>query len=383
MDAAKSHDAPRQGQSRSDLSQNHNSLNSLSSLQASNSCGNCRLLQSRVHQLKAELDLKSRQFSQAVAQLKMNHRAKTRAEQLDERFIEQCVRAKTESEIELDRQSRLFAAKVEKIKAEAQSKNNELAREVNKLRRHLTERTEAYQKQIAEVTRNAQHDAARYEQIVTKLKTESSQKVEAAVAQTRQEYASLIDKVKRLEQQNLRLRNEFQKRLFQATGELKQKSQAYEQAIARLKQQYEQAIAGLNSRADQVMREKDEQIASIKEKLTQVGDKITASAREKSRAEQLNQRLLEQCRMAKAGADVEIELRSREFTENVARLKGQATSKLQSLADQNTRLKAQAQQAVTRLRDYADALNRANVRIKSLERALAELRSSTIPSLQF
>jgi DNA repair exonuclease SbcCD ATPase subunit len=348
-----------------------------------NKCPHCRVLQARLQQLEGELDLKSRQFSRAVAQLKTNHRAKARAEQLDERFVEQCIRAKTESEIELARQSRLFAAKVEKIKAEAQNKNNELAHEVNKLRRQLTERTEACQKQIAEVTRNAGHDAARYEQIITKLKTESSQKAEAAVAQTRQEYVSLIDKVKHLEQQNIRLRNEFQKHLSRLTGELKQKSQAYEQTIARLKQQYEQTITGLNSRTDRVMQEKDERIVSIKEQLARVGDKITASAREKSRAEQLNQRLLEQCRMAKAGADVEIELRSREFTENAARLRSQATSKLQALADQNTKLKAQAQQTVTRLRDYADALNRANVRIKSLERAMAEMRGSTISSPQF
>jgi hypothetical protein len=383
MDAVKPHDAPRQGQSHGGLSQNHNPSNSFSALQGSNSCGNCRLLQSRVHQLKAELDLKSREFSEAITQIMTNQQAKAQAEQLDERFIEQCVRAKTESELELKRQSSLFAAKVEKIKAESQSKNNELANEVNKSRRQLTERTETCQKQIAEVTRNAQQDAARYEQIITKLKAESSQKIKTAIAQTRQEYSSLVDKAKRLEQQNHQLRGEFQRRLSQATGELKQKSQVYEQTIERLKQQYEQAIAGLNNRADQMMREKNEQIASIKEQLTRVGDKITASAREKSRAEQLNQRLLEQCRMAKAGADVEIELRSREFTENVARLKGQATSKLRALANQNTKLKAQTQQAVARLKDHADALNRSNVRIKSLERALAEMRGSTISSPQF
>ncbi len=383
MDAAKPHGVARQGQSRSDLPQNPKPLNSPSASQAPGSCNNCRLLQSRLRQLEAELDLKSRQFSEAISQLTMNQRAKARAEQLDGRFLEQCVRAKTESEIELNRQSILFAAKVEKIKAEAQNKNNELARNVNQLRRQLAERTEDCKKQITEVTRNAQHDAARYEQIITKLKAESSQKIEAAVTQTRQEHSALIDKVKQFEQQNTQLRHEFQKRLSHAAAEFKQKSQAYEQTTARLKQQYEQAIAGLNNRTDQALREKDEQIANMKEQLARVGDKITTSAREKSRAEQLNQRLLEQCRMAKAGADVEIEMRTKEITENVTRLKSQAASKLQAFANQNVRLKTQARQAVTRLKDHTDALNRANVRIKSLERVLAELRMSRVPSGQF
>jgi chromosome segregation ATPase len=340
-------------------------------------------LQSRLRQLETELDLKSRQFSKAIEQLTMNQRAKVRAEQLDERFLEQCVRAKTESEIELKRQAGLFAAKFEQIKAEAQKKNNELARQVNQLRCQLTERTEDCKNQISQVTQNARHDTARYEQIITKLKAESCQKIEAAVEQTRREYSTLIDKAKHLEQQNLRLKQEFQKRLSQATEEMKQKSQAYEQAIARLKQQYEQTITSLNSRADQRLREKDEQITNIKEQLTRLNDKITAGAREKSRVEQLNQRLLEQCRMAKAGADVEIEMRTKECKESVARLKGQATSKLRALADENTRIKTQAQQAVTELRNHADALNRANVRIKSLERAMAELRGTTIASAQF
>jgi hypothetical protein len=38
----------------------------------------------------------------------------------------------------------------------------------------------------------------------------------------------------------------------------------------------------------------------------------------------------------------------------------------QVLADENSKLKAKAQQAVARLKEHADALNRANVRIKAL-----------------
>ncbi len=348
-----------------------------------NECPNCRVLQSRLRQLESELDLKSREFSKAVTQIMTNQQAKAKAEQLDEKYIEECVRAKTESEIELKKRTRLFAAKIEQIKAQAQNKFNELARQINQLRRQMTERTEEYKKRIAEVTQNSQHDSTRYEQIITRLKAESCQQIEAAVTQSRQEYSTLIDKTRQLEQQNFRQKEEFQKRLSQAFDEFKQKSQDYEQTIERLKQQYEQSVDNLNKRADKTLQEKDRQIASIKEQLTRVGDKITSSTRQKSRAEQLNQRLLEQCRMAKSGADVEIEMRTKEFTEKVALLKGRATSKLQSFADENARLKAQAQQFAAEFRDNAGALNRAKVRIKSLEHALEELKNTAIVSAQF
>jgi chromosome segregation ATPase len=348
-----------------------------------NKCPQCRALQSRLRQLESELDLKSQEFSKAVTQMTTNQQAKMQAEKLNEKFIEQCVREKTESQIELKKQTRLFAAKIEQIKVQAQNKYNELARHINQLKRQMTERTEEYKKRIAEVTLNSQHDSARYEQIITKLKTESCQQIEAAIAQTRQEYSSLVDKTRQLEQQNLRQKEEFQKSLSQANDELKLKSQDYEQTIEHLKQQYEQSVADVNKRADGLLHERDQQIASLKEQLERVGDKITSSAREKSRAEQLNQRLLEQCRMAKTGADVEIEMRTKEYAEKVALLKGRATSKLQSLADENARLKAQAEQVAAEFRDNAGALNRANVRIKSLERALEELKNTAIVSSQF
>ncbi len=46
----------------------------------------------------------------------------------------------------------------------------------------------------------------------------------------------------------------------------------------------------------------------------------------------------------------------------------------QVLADQNSKLKTQAQQAITLLKEHADALNRASVRIKSLEHLMADLK---------
>jgi hypothetical protein len=348
-----------------------------------NECPRCRALQSRIRRLESELELKSQEFSKAVTQMMTNQQAKVQAEKLNEKFIEQCVRDKTESQIELKKQTRLFAAKIEQIKVQAQNKYNELARHINQLKQQMAERTEEYKKRIAEVTQNSQHDSHRYEQIITRLKAESRQQIEAAVAQTRQEFSSLVDKAKQLEQQNLLQKEDFQKRLSQANDEFKQKLQDYEQTIGHLKQQYEQSIEGLNKRADKALQEKDEQIASLKEQLERVGDKITSSAREKSRAEQLNQRLLEQCRMAKAGADVEIEMRTKEYMENVAMLKGKATSKLQSLADENARLKAQAEQVAAEFRDNAGALNRANLRIKSLECALEELKNTATVSSQF
>ncbi|MFA5422506.1 MAG: hypothetical protein WC374_01440 [Phycisphaerae bacterium] len=337
--------------------------------QEEKSCQNCRLLGARIKQLESQLDSMSQQFSQAVSHLASNKRVKERAEHLDERFIEQCVRAKTETEIELNRQSAIWAARVEKIKSEARDKNSELMREVNRLRQKQAELTQEYKKQIDEVVKNARLDAQKYEQIITKLKAESSKQVESAVLKTRQEYSTLSDKVKNLEQQNLNLRNEFQRRLGQATAELKQKSQAWEQATKQLMQKHRQEIS-----------EKDRQIAGIEEQFAELNDKVTAGEREKSRAQQLNQRLLEQCRMAKAGADVEIEMRTKQITDNVSKLKGQATSKLRAYAEQNTKLRSQTQQVITRLKDQADALNRASVRIKSLEQTLAEIKTVTVPS---
>lgn len=335
-------------------------------------CQNCRLLGARVRQLESQLDSMSQQFSQAVSQLSSNKRAKERAEHLDERFIEQCVRAKTETEIELNRQSGIWTARVEKIKSQARDKHNELMREVNQLRKQQVESAQEYKKQIDEVIKNARLDAQKYEEIITKLKDESSKQVETAVLQTRQEYSTLSDKAKKLEQQNLQLRNEFQRRLGQAAAELKQKSQAWEQATRQLMQKHQQEINA-----------KDRLIEQLREQLTGLNEKITAGGREKARAEQLNQRLLEQCRMAKAGADVEIEMRTKQITDNVAKLKGQATSKLRAYADQNTKLRSQAQQVITRLKDQADALNRANVRIKSLEQTLAEMKTAAVPLSRF
>jgi hypothetical protein len=348
-----------------------------------NECSHCRALQSRLRQLESELDLKSREFSKAVTQMMANQQAKAQAEKLNEKFIEQCVRDKTESQIELKKQTRLFTAKIEQIKIQAQNKYNEMARHINQLKRQTAERTEEYKKRIAEVTQNSQHDSNRYEQIITRLKTESRQQIDDAIAKTRREYSSLIDKTGQLEQKNLRQKEDFQKRLSQADNELKQKSKDYERKIESLKQQYEQSVEDLNKRADRVLQEKEQQIASLKEQLVRVGDKITSSAREKSRAEQLNQRLLEQCRMAKAGADVEIEMRTKEYTEKIALLRGRATSKLQSLIDENARLKAQAEQVAAKFRDNSGAMNRANVRIKSLESALEELKNKDIVSSQF
>ncbi len=348
-----------------------------------NECPRCRVLQSRLRQLESELEMKSQEFSRAVTQIMTNKQAKAKAEQLDEKFIEECVRAKTESQIELKKRTGLYSAKIEQIKVQAQNKFNELARHINQLKRQMVERTEEYKKQIAEVTQNSQHDSTRYEQIITRLKAESRQQIEAAVMQTRQECSTLIDKARQLEQQNLRQKEEFQKSLLQAQDEFKQKSQDYEQSIESLKQQYKQAVDDLNNRAEEALQEKDEQIASIKEQLARVGDKITSSTRQKSRAEQLNQRLVEQCRMAKAGADVEIEMRTKEYSEKVALLKGRAASKLQFLADENARLKAQTEQIAAEFRDNAGALNRANVRIKSLERAMEELKNTAAVSSQF
>lgn len=341
-------------------------------------CPHCRVLKSRLSQLEAELELKSREFSNAVTRMMTNQQAKEQAEQLDEKFIEQCVRAKVQSETELKKRTSLFAAKIEQIKAQAQKKYNDLIRQINLLRRQMAEQREEYKKRIIEVTQNSQHDSARYEQIITKLKAESRQQTEVAVAQTRQEFSSFIDKARQLEQENLQQKEDFKKHLAQANDEFTKKSRDYEQEIENLKQQYEQSIENLNKRTDKALQEKDEQITSIKGQLARVGDKITSSARQKSRAEQLNQRLLEQCRMAKAGADVEIEMRTKEYTEKVAMLKGRAASKLQSLVDENARLKTQVQQVAAEFRDNAGAMNRANLRIKSLENALQELKNTAV-----
>jgi len=373
MDAAKSQDATRHGQFGTEAPQSF-AFPQAADTALNNDCDNCRLLEAKVRRLQERLELESRRFSEAIGQLTSSSRAKLRVEQLDERFIEQCVRAKTQAEVELAEKSKFHLAQVEKIKADAQNKNNELAREANKLRHQLNEQAGEHQRRLAEVAENARHDAARYEQIITALKAQASQKIKQTVSQVQQQYATLLDKARHLEQQNLRLRQEFQKRLSQAASELEQKSQAYQQTTAHLKQQYEQSITAINNQAECRLREKEQQIASMRTQLEQAGEQATAIAREKARAGQLNQRLIEQCRMAKAGADVEIEMRTKELTEGVAQLKGQAASRLAVLADENSKLKAQVQQAVARLKEHADALNRANVRIKSLEHIVTDLK---------
>jgi chromosome segregation ATPase len=345
---------------------------------------NCRLLEAKLRRLEEQLQIQSRQFSDAIGKLSANNRAKSRAEQLDERFIEQCVRARTQAEIDLTEKSKLYAAHVEKIKVESQKRNNELAREINKLRQQLNEQARENQSRLAQVTQNAQHDAARYEQIITRLKTESAEKLNEAVSQVQQQYSAAADKAKHLEQQNVQLRQEFQKRISQAAGQLKQKSQAYEQAAARLKQQYRQSIAAVNNQAERKLAQKEQEIAAAKTQLDNLREQTSEMSREKARAQQLNQRLSEQCRMAKAGADVEIEMRTRQLNEDVSRVKGQAAQRLALLADENSKLKAQAEQAVAKLREHADALNRANMRIRALENVVTDLKKPllTHPAIQ-
>jgi hypothetical protein len=339
------------------------------------SCANCRILQSKVQNLESHLQLKSLQFSEAIAQLTSNQRAKSRVQQLDERFIEQCVRAKAEAEIELNNKSKQSASQLEQFKALAIKKNNELLRQVNSLRHQLSVQKTDYQSKIAEVAENARHDVTRYEKIINKLKTDLSEAVEIARTEARQEYAGQAEKVKQLEQQNLQLKQEFQKRLGQAATELRQKSQAWEKSATQLKDQYEKKIAAISSQVCKTLTDKDAKSAAIKEQLTQVSEQVAASARAKARAEQLNQRLTEQCSMAKAGADVEIELKTKKFAENIACFKGQATAKLKALVDQNARLKAQAEQAMSRLKDHAGALRKANTRINLLKQTVINLKN--------
>ncbi|MBN1796528.1 MAG: hypothetical protein JW804_07640 [Sedimentisphaerales bacterium] len=293
-------------------------------------------------------------FSEAIEQLRRNSQVKVQAAQNEEQLIGDFVRAKTEAERQLHQTAQYYNGLLEKVKTKAQTKINELAKHINSIRQQLRQQKEEYEKKLAQVTDNAGHDAARYEQIITKLKIETSEKIKQAKAEAIKDCASNSQQMEVLRKQN-----------------------------AQLKQQYEQNLKYLNEQSKQKLQQQAEELAKVKAELEREKKGISQNVRAKSRAEELNNRLVEQCRMAKTGADTEIEERTKDFAEKIARLKSESTIQLKSYADQSSMLRMQAKSTIAKLKkdaerqqaQYADALNKANATIKSLQETINRMKT--------
>jgi hypothetical protein len=72
-------------------------------------CPHCKTHLARIAELQTRLAQCSDTFSQAISQIKNSQKAKARVEEMDERFIEQCVRSKVDAENELQKKNHQFA----------------------------------------------------------------------------------------------------------------------------------------------------------------------------------------------------------------------------------------------------------------------------------
>jgi len=294
------------------------------------------------------------QFSQAIDQFRERSRLKA---QDDEQIIEHLSRAKSEANAQLQRTTQHYTKLLEKLKTQAQIKIDDLAKQANSLRQQLCRQAEDYEKKLAEVTEHSRYNTAQYEQIITRLKNETSEKIRRVQAGTKKDKA-IISKNKELQRENLRL-----------------------------KQQYEQKLKQLNEAARQKLQSQAQELTKVKDRLAHLSQQIIDSERAKSRAEELNNRLVEQCKMAKAGADAEIEMKIKDFAKKIADLKSEFNIKMKSFAEQSTRLRTQAQNTIAKLKKdsqdqqarYADALEKANDRIKAFEQAVAPFKNELRP----
>lgn len=357
-------------------------------------CSSCASLRNQLLQLQNQSAVRSEEFSEAIGQLGRNRKAKVRAENLDERLLEQYIRAKTDAESELQTKTKIYTATLEKIKSASQVKTNGLSKTVNKLRHELSEQNSRCEEKISQIAENSRLDAQRYETIITRLKTQTAEHVNTAKveadrmvsevkASTAARYSHLPAAIAKLEQQNRQLITQFEQLKINSDELLRKKEHTYQKHLSDIKAEYEQKTTFLNSQVHQRLKSQADELAKTKCELNEVAGQVGSVSKSRVRAEELNQRLLDQCQMAKTGADVEIDLRTKEFTEQLNQLKSHAAQKLKSISGQNTSLKGQARKAITQIKQkaeqqqslYTQALNQANARIKALEQLVVKQRS--------
>lgn len=302
-------------------------------------CPNCTNHLAKIAHLQNQLNELSNAFAQAVSQLKSSQKLKNQAAELDERFIEQCVREKTQAQAELQKATLQCNDQLAKLKASAQSKINQLNQQIS----HLTQQAMSYEQKVNE--QNQKNSELQH--AMTQLRAQANQKIQALNANAQTQQSVLNNRIQQLEQM---------------VSQKAQSDQQYQQQLIQLKQRYEQKI---NQNNTQIYGQQQE-LEKLKTELAQANEEIAAKARLASRAEELNARLLEQCRMAKLGADTVVNDTAKAFKDSYAKLKTEATDKLGMAAEQNMKIKTAAQQA----------LQKANQRIKILEQTISNLQNT-------
>lgn len=325
-------------------------------------CPHCKNHLARIAQLQARLNQCSETFSQAVSQIKTSQKVKARVEEMDERFIEQCVRAKVDAENELQKKSHLFADQIAGLKTQAQQKINLCARQIAQLK----QQNATLQQKLSETVQQAGKDKSNYQQAISQLKAQAQQKLQAINEQSQKQQLALGDRVKQLEQTIRNLAGQLENQQIQSEANTAEKEKLHRQQLAELKQQHEQDITQVNVQSGKKLQEQDEELLRLKSELAQANEQIAANIRKAARAEELNERLLEQCNMAKLGADAEINEKTKEFALQISNIKTDAAQRLSSISTENTKIKKAAQ----------NALQKASQRIKALEHAITCLNAT-------
>lgn len=317
-------------------------------------CPNCESYIAKVAQLQNQLSELSNAFAQAVAQIKNSQKLKTRAIELDEQFIEQCVREKTDALAQVQNISLQSAQQIAKIKAESESKISQLTQQISQLRQQIF---------LSEQKLNEQNQKNTVQQqMVTQLKNQYQQKLQAFNAAFQQQQAALNEKINELQQANTQLSEQIQFQREQAAANKNDMENSYRQQFANLKKQFEQKVTQLNIQNTAVQQE----LIKTKAELAQSNEQIAVKTRMAARAEELNARLTEQCNMAKLGADTTVKETTKAFTIQYNKLKTEATDKLKTASEQNMKIKAAAQQTI----------QKAAERIRNLEQTINNLKTT-------
>ncbi len=325
-------------------------------------CPHCKTHLARIAELQARLTQCSDTFSQTVSQIKNSQKAKARVEEMDERFIEQCVRAKVDAETELQEKSHQFAEQIAALKTQALAKINLCAKQIAQMKQQRA----SLEQKLNELAQKAGKDKSNYQQAINQLKTQAQQKLSAINEQTQKQQLALNDKVKQLEQTIQNLAGQLENQQIQADAIIAEKEKLHRQQLTELKQQHEQNTTQLNAQLGNKLQTQEQELSRIKAALNQANEQISANARKAARAEELNERLLQQCNMAKLGADTEISEKAKEFARQISHLKTDATKKLTAISTENTKIKKAAQ----------NALQKASQRIKTLEHAISCLNAT-------
>lgn len=327
-----------------------------------NRCPNCANHIARIADLKGQVSELSNAFAQAVSQIKNNQKLKNRAAELDERLIEECVRAKTDAQTELNTVKRQYAEQSAKLKNEAQSKINQLTGQNTQLKQQLNSTVQKYN----ELNQRTQTDRAAQQQLLIQIKTQAQKKIQDLKNNSLKQQAAFTERIQYLEQTVSKLTEQIEVLQTQTAAQKAQSDHIHQQQLIQLKQKYEQKIIQLNSKADTQIQAQQQELAKLKNDLNQAIEQISVKARQAARAEELNARLLEQCNMAKLGADTAISEHTKNFTVKFNKFKTETADKLTKASEQNVKIKNSAQQA----------LEKAAQRIQTLEHTLNNLRIS-------